>query len=118
MFSKDIRARMSQSQEKWLTEVLGGIPQPGSGNQPARPLDGRMDHHRSPVAFAWDAKSTLADSITLTKLMWQKVIEQSHGEWPLLPIRFYHSDRLTSHLDLAVISMHDLLELLEYVPTR
>lgn len=85
----------------------------GSGNQFANPMDGRQDRYEAPVAFAWDGKSTLAASVSVTREMWEKAMLQAHGERPMLALRFYDSDRLKVGIDLVVISLHDMVELLE-----
>lgn len=113
MADKALNRRMSDKHEADLAEWFGGRVTPGSGNQFNRPMDGRQSHLNQSVAFAWDGKSTRGASISVTLPMWAKAIEQSHGERPLLPLRFYGDDRLTIiRADLAVINVHDLLELL------
>lgn len=87
----------------------------GSGNQFANQMDGRHNRYEDPLAFAWDCKSTRAASITVTREMWRKAREQAHGERPLIPLRFYDSDRLVVGADLVVMNLHDLVELLALV---
>lgn len=107
----DLRHRMGEAHEKHLAMMLNGRKTRGSGNQFANPLDGRMNRYTSGMAFAWDGKSTLGKSIGVTRAMWEKLAEQAHGERPLLPLRFYDTERLRVGLDLVVMRLDDLVEL-------
>jgi hypothetical protein len=104
---------MSVLHEGDLNYLLGGRLSPGSGNQFSNQMDNRHDHREQEFAFAVDGKATLAKSISVTRVMWEKAIEQSHGERPMLALRFYDNERLKIGLDLAVVSLHDLAELIE-----
>lgn len=110
-----LRKRMADEHETDLAQRLGGRQTRGSGNQAANPMDGRHQHYSSAHAFAWDGKSTLGGSIGVTREMWNKAVEQSHGERPMLALRFYDSERLKVGLDLVVVSLDDFEELLEAV---
>jgi hypothetical protein len=44
--------------------------------------------------------------------MWQKACDQSHGERPMLALRFYDDERCQSALDLVCIRVDDLVEIL------
>jgi hypothetical protein len=110
---KDVRHRMSVLHENYVSEALGGTHSRGSGNQAANPSDGRQDHHTASVAFSWDCKATIAQSISVKVSDWEKIVEQSLGERPMLPIRLYSNDRLTAWLDLFVLAPDDFLELLD-----
>jgi hypothetical protein len=110
-----LKRRMSDAHERDLVRALGGRRTRGSGNQFANPMDGRHDRYEAPVAFAWDGKSTRTASITVTRQMWEKAMQQAHGERPMLALRYYDSDRLDVARDLVVISLHDLVELLSLV---
>jgi hypothetical protein len=109
----DLRHEMSVLHEGDLNYLLGGRLSPGSGNQFANQMDNRNDHREQEFAFAVDGKATFAKSISVTRVMWEKAIEQSHGERPMLALRFYDNERLKIGLDLAVVSLHDLAELIE-----
>jgi hypothetical protein len=104
---------MAEAHEKHIQERLGGRKTRGSGNQPANPMDGRHSRYDQPIAFAWDCKATRGQSIAISRRMWEKAVEQSHGERPMIPLRFYDSDRLQVGLDLVVLTLDDLEELLE-----
>jgi len=106
---------MSGGHERFLVRLFGGDRMKGSGNQPVRP-DGRPpDAHRVSFAFAWDGKSTFGSSLSVSKQMWAKAVDQSHFERPMLGLRFYATTRLqdSEALDLVVVSAHDQAELLE-----
>lgn len=113
MARKGTTRAMSDKHEEHLIDVLGGVPSPGSGNQAAKPLDGRHSRMTEKFAFAWDAKSTLADSISVSRNTWDKIVRDAHGERPLMPIRFYDTQRLDVGLDLVVLDLNDFVELLE-----
>lgn len=96
-----------------MAEALGGRMTRGSGNQFANQMDGRHDHFEEFMAFAWDGKSTLGKSISVTREMWDKAVEQSHGERPMLGLCFYDDERLQGYTDLVIMEMDDLKELRE-----
>jgi hypothetical protein len=104
---------MGRKHEEYIASVLGARRNRGSGNQWANQMDGRQNRYERDVAFAFDAKSTLGKSITITRAMWEKAVEQSHGERPMIPLRWYDTERLKVGLDLVVITVNDLLELQE-----
>ena len=113
MASKPTTRQMSDKHEDYLAEVLNGRKTVGSGNQFNDPMDGRNKRYDQPFALAWDGKSTLAASVTMTKQTWAKAVEQSKGEIPMLALRWYSDYRLESDLDLAVLDMRDFTEILE-----
>ncbi len=110
--NKDLRRRMSKAHEETLAATLGGRMTRGSGNQFANPMDGRHSRYDRAVAFAWDGKSTLAASIGVSLAMWEKAVEQAHGERPMLGLRFYRTERLDVGLDLVTVRLDDFAELL------
>jgi len=110
---KDIRRRMSDKHEAYIAELMGSRINPGSGNQANKPMDGRTDRRELPFAFAWDCKATLSDSLPVSRKMWHKAKEQSYGERPALPLRWYDGERLAHWEDVIVISLDDFLEMLE-----
>ena len=113
-YADGLRKRMGDAHEKYLAKLFGTKVSPGSGNQFGKQMDGRTDAHREQFAFAWDGKSTLGVSISVSKEMWHKAGEQAHFERPMIALRFYATDRLdeASCLDLAVIKTDDLAELI------
>lgn len=109
-----IRQKMGKKHEKYLAKLFGGRQTKGSGNQWKDPADGRHNHH-DPYAFAWDGKSTLANSISISRTMWGKIVEQAGGERPMLAIRFYDTEDLDVGYDLALIQAEDLAEMREEI---
>lgn len=105
--------RMSDAHEIFLVDLFGGRRMRGSGNQFNGQMDGRHDHREESVAFAWDGKSTFGKSIGVSLEMWAKAVEQSHGERPMLALRWYGSERLNSVLDLVAVDAQDQAELLD-----
>jgi hypothetical protein len=105
---KDIRRRMSDRHEEFVAKLFGSRRTPGSGNQWAKPADGRTDANQEEFAFAWDCKATMAASISISLEMWDKIKVQSHNERPMIPIRFYLNDRLTEYVDLGVVDLNDI----------
>lgn len=108
-----LNRRMSDAQEEHLAEVLGGRRTPGSGNQAANPMDVRQSRYDSPVAFAAEGKSTLSQSISVTRSLLNKAVEQAHGERPLIALRFYDDERLRRYEDWWLVREEDMLELIE-----
>lgn len=108
-----LNKRMGDKHEAFLTSILGGRRTRGSGNQWHNPMDGRTSHMTRRYAFAWDGKSTLKRSISVSREMWQKAVEQTGGERPMIALRFYDTESLDVGVDLAVVNLHDLAELIE-----
>jgi hypothetical protein len=107
----DLRHKMGDQHEDWLSVVLHGRKSRGSGNQWRDPMDGRRSRYRSLFAWAWDGKSTLAKSITISRAMLTKAVEQAGGERPMIAVRFYDNERLTSYEDWFLVRADDFLEL-------
>jgi hypothetical protein len=108
-----LNKRMGDKHEAFLTDILGGRQSRGSGNQWHNPMDGRTSRMTTRYAFAWDGKSTLSKSVSVTREMWKKAVEQAGGERPMIGIRFYDTEALDVGLDLALVNLHDLVEVLE-----
>lgn len=107
----DVRSRMGKQHETDVAGwIIGGRKTRGSGNQGNDPLDGRAPYYDE-FCWAWDCKSTLAKSISITRETLQKLEDQAHGGRPLLPIRFYDNERLTTKHDFVLMNMHDFLDL-------
>jgi hypothetical protein len=105
--------KMGDAHENFLTEILGGRKTRASGSVWKDQMDGRHNRMDVPFAFAWDGKSTLAASVSVSRKMWEKAREQAAGERPLLGLRFYDTERLDVGEDLVVMSAHDFAEMLE-----
>jgi hypothetical protein len=104
---------MSNAHEEYLAEVLGGSVSPGSGCTWRNPIDGRQDRKKHAFSFAWDGKSTYADSISIPLKMWEKARLQATGDRPMLALRWYANGKLEVKRDLVVLSIHDFAEMLE-----
>lgn len=104
---------MGDKHEEFLVDLLGGRQTRGSGNQANNPMDGRHSRYDTSVAFAWDGKSTRGKSIGVSRDMIEKAREQSHGERPMLALRWYFDDRLRTYDDWVLIEANDLAELLD-----
>lgn len=112
MARKPTTRQMSDDHEDHFTRLLGMRLARSSGNQFNDPMDGR--HDEGAWRFAGDGKSTFGASIGVSRAMWDKAIEQSHGARPLLPLRFYRPDHtLTPELDLVVCDLNDLAEMID-----
>lgn len=104
--------KMSDAHETWLSSLLEGRMTKGSGNQWHNPMDGRHSSMHQHYAFAWDGKSTLGKSIGVSLNMWEKAREQASPEMPLLPLRFYATERLDVALDLVVLKATTFADIL------
>lgn len=105
--------KMSDAHEAWVADLLGGKTSPGSGNQWRAPADGRQSSHGRSWAFAWDCKSTLAKSASVSLSMWEKIKEQASPQRPMVPLRFYDNEKLEVALDIVVLDARDFAEILE-----
>lgn len=105
--------KMSDRHEEDLVETLGGKRTRNSCAVWSDKSDGHqllLDQH---YRFAWDGKSTLGQSIGVSRGMWGKLLEQCRGLTPLLPLRFYRDSRLTSvDLDLVALELDTFAEIL------
>jgi hypothetical protein len=108
------RHRMGERHEEWVAQFLGGVKSRGSGNQWRAPMDGRHNRFNSHLAFAWDCKSTLGKSLSVSREMLRKAREQADGERPMIPIRFYDNERLTSWDDWILVTADDFRELRDF----
>ena len=110
---KPTTRQMSDAHELFLAEILGAERTRGSGNQFVAQMDVR--HPDGAWRWAADGKSTFGNSIGVTRAMWDKAVEQSHGRRTLLPLRWYApgDNRLTPVLDLVVVDLHDFAEMVQ-----
>ena len=103
---------MSDRHEEHLAALFEGRCTRGSGNQMNDQMDGKQAYRSAEYVFAWDGKSTLGQSIGVTREMWAKAQEQAHWAIPILPLRFYANTRLTQvEADLVVIEAETLADL-------
>lgn len=105
---------MAKRHEAHVAEVLGGRLTVGSGNQWRDQTDGKHVHGSREYAFAWDCKSTLGKSISVTLAAWRKLLEQADDYLPAMPLRLYADERLTMPAaDLVVVDLDAFGEILE-----
>jgi hypothetical protein len=103
---------LSDKHEEFLADTFGGRRTPGSGNQFSKQMDVR-DSPDTPLAMAWDGKSTLGKSVGVTRDMWVKAREQASAQIPALALRWYSNERLDPALDLVVLDLHDFATILD-----
>lgn len=115
MSEKNIRNQMGDIHEEHILHVFGGRRTRGSGNQWRDQTDVRMSDHDEAVAFAFDGKSTLAKSASVSRADLDKLTEQAAELRPCLALRFYANGRLrdTEAEDWYVLREQELLELIE-----
>lgn len=112
--TKSLNKDMGDAHEEFLAELLVMRKARGSGNQWRDPIDARHNRLDTEWAFAIDGKSTLAKSISITRAMWDKAVEQAGGERPLLGLRFYDTASLRDiHADLIASDARDFAEMRE-----
>lgn len=112
---KPTTRKMSSKHEEFLAEIFGDKSSimPGSGSGWAKQMDVRGKHREEDFAFAVDGKATLRESISVTRAMWEKAVEQSHNETPALALRWYEDYQLTPGLDLVCVEAQDFKALKE-----
>jgi hypothetical protein len=94
--SASLRTRkMSERHEDDLVELLGGTRTRNSGAVWSDQADGHQIGLDQYWRFTWDGKSTLGESIGITRKMIAKMREQARGLEPMIPLRWYGNDRLT-----------------------
>lgn len=104
---------MSDAHENFLAKLFKGRKSKGSGNQFNDQMDGRNERYETPFALAWDGKSTLTKSTSISRTMWEKAVAQANGEIPMLALRFYDTYRLAVGLDLVVLEAEEFYRILE-----
>lgn len=113
MARKPTTRDLSDKHEVYLAELLGGRRTRGSGNQFVDQMDGKNDRHEQSHALAWDGKATQGKSVGVTREMWSKAVEQSHGLVPAIALRFYGPGYgLAPELDLIAVEANDFAAIL------
>ena len=102
----------SDAHEKFLAGLFNARQMPGSGNQFNGQADVRNDDRRQWHAYAVDGKATFGKSISVTRAMIEKIIEQAHNERPALAFRFYLDETMRDTVDWVAVSADDFFELL------
>lgn len=105
---------MSRRHEDDLAALFDGRRTKGSGSQWNDVADGRNHGLVTPFPLAWDGKSTLASSLSITRAMWAKISEEAQGEIPMIAVRFYLNERLDVGDDLVVLRTDDFAEILQH----
>lgn len=110
---KDIKHRLSRQHEEDIHELLGGHSSKSSGNQWHDAADGKHDAYEE-LAFAWDCKCVMpwTKSLSISRTDISKIAEQGRGRKPMLPIRFYATERGAVEHDLIAIRTDDFGELI------
>lgn len=112
--SRTLKQQMADAHERDITEDIDGTQHKGSGNQWHRQMDSSNGERLVPFPLAADGKSTLGKSISITREMWAKAVEQTFGKIPTLWLRWYPDESLRIvDLDLVAIGRRDFLEILE-----
>lgn len=113
MGDKDSKYALSLKHETDWADWLGTERNRGSGNQWNHQTDGRTNRFELPFAFAFDCKAAMpgTKSISVTREMLAKLVEQSHGERPALPLRFYDTERGAYAEDWVLVRKGDFLEM-------
>jgi hypothetical protein len=105
---------LSDKHEAWLAALLNGRVTRGSGSAFADQMDGKNDRHEQAHPLAWDGKATQGKSVGVSREMWAKAVEQSHGLTTALALRFYGSGYgLAPELDLIAVEANDFAAILE-----
>lgn len=113
MTRKPTTRDLSDKHEAWLADLLDGRITRGSGSTFADQMDGKNDRHTQHYALAWDGKATQSRSVGVSREMWGKAVQQSHGLTPALALRFYGPGYgLTPELDLIAVEANDFAALL------
>jgi hypothetical protein len=113
MTRKPTTRDLSSKHEAWLAELLDGRITRGSGSAFADQMDGKNNRHEQAYALVWDGKATQGKSIGVSREMWAKAVDQSHGLITTLALRFYGAGYgLTSELDLVAVEANDFAAML------
>lgn len=111
--SRTQNQRMGDAHEVDIANWLEGALQKGSGNQWHRQGDTKNGEHLTPYPVTADGKSTLGESISITRKMWRKIMEQTFNQTPAIFLRWYRDERLREvDLDLAVVPADFLTDVL------
>lgn len=99
-----------------MAELLEGHLSKSSGNQWHDAADGKHKAHEE-FSFAWDCKCVLpgTKSLSISRDDLEKITEQARGRRPMMPLRYYTSERGDFDLDFVVIRLHDVAEMLARV---
>lgn len=113
--SRTLSQQMGDSHEADIAEWTGGRVQKASGSQWQNQGDTKNGEHLVPYPITSDGKSTMGGSISVSRKMWQKLVEQTFGQNPALFLRFYEPGVRFRQvdIDLAVVRVGFFVEILE-----
>jgi hypothetical protein len=113
MVRKPTTRDLSDKHEDFLAELLDGEKTKNSGAQFNGQMDGKNNRYEQAHACAWDGKATQGKSVGVSREMWAKAVQQSHGLIPLLALRWYGPGYgLTPELDLITLEANDFAAIL------
>lgn len=107
------KIKMSQLHEEAVAEAIGGRRTRGSGSQWRDQTDAVGSTMDQEFAYASECKSTLGQSIAVSRAMLHKLREQAGGKRPALPLRFYANERLDVAEDWIAITLKEFQGLRE-----
>lgn len=111
---RTLNQQMGDAHEADIQEWLKGRLQKGSGNQWHNQGDVKNGEFLTAYPVTADGKSTLGNSISISRTMWQKIVEQTFNQTPAIFLRFYKDERLRNvEADLAVVPAQFFSEVLE-----
>jgi hypothetical protein len=105
---------MADAHEADIAEWTQGTLQKGSGNQWHRQGDTKNGEHLVPLPITSDGKSTMGNSITVSRSMWLKLVEQTFNQNPAMFLRFYQPGTTVRNvdIDLALVKAGFFVEIL------
>jgi hypothetical protein len=113
MVRKPVTRDLSNLHEDFLADLLKGRKTKNSGAQWNDQMDGVNDPYEQPYAMAWDGKATQGKSVGVTRDMWAKAVEQSHGLITALALRWYGPGyALKPELDLIAVEAQEFAAIL------
>lgn len=104
---------LSRKHEDDVHALLGGHNSKSSGNQWHDPADGKLSRYEEEFAFAWDCKCVMpgTKSLSISRDDLTKLTQQAHGNRPMMPLRFYSSERGHIDHDFVAVKLHDFVEM-------
>lgn len=110
---RTLNQKMGDYHEAAIVEWIKGALQKASGSQWHRQGDAKNGEHLTAYPITADGKSTLGQSVSVTRTMWRKIREQTFNQIPAIFLRFYRDDRLREvEADLVVLDAQTFSEIL------
>jgi hypothetical protein len=111
---RTLNQKMGDAHEADIAEWIEGALQKASGSQWHRQGDAKNGEFMVPYPITADGKSTLGDSIGISRKMWGKLVGQTFNQNPAIFLRFYADEGLRKvEADLAVIRAGFFTEILK-----